>query len=356
VAHLEKCKFKKEGQKEIEATERRMILCKRASRELKRKRSTTANSPDEEGSSKGTSCRKGSREIADEDPENLHQQRRTEEDHGSALVAISSSYQTLVSDDIATEIAASAHFSMSSKNALVPTHRTMASLSSHCDEPQGERRKRRRVGSFPLSNGNREFTVTPEAPADVNLQADNIQTLDSTFSQSARSIQEGATEEMRRGGAKAQVSRGMMVARMAEVEKLEIPLGGYLFKWMKASRMRHQEKERRCMRFTDTVRLHVAYREGEDSKLEIWLCASIRNDVSQATIYSAEELRNILGDFLFEAVEASNWRKEQEKKGIYDFRGAFQISSFDEQSGSDCKMDVLLGSKMGLNLSQIAFP
>ena len=102
MAHLETCKSKEEGQKEIEAIERRMILCKRASRELKLKRSTTANSPDEEGSSTGTSCRKRSREIVDEDPENMHQQRRTEEDHGSALVAISSSYQTLVSDDVAT--------------------------------------------------------------------------------------------------------------------------------------------------------------------------------------------------------------------------------------------------------------
>ncbi|KAH7364891.1 hypothetical protein BKA65DRAFT_473192 [Rhexocercosporidium sp. MPI-PUGE-AT-0058] len=363
---------KKEGQqcpefhsKERDATERRMILCKRASKELKLKRSTTANTADEEVSSQETGSRMRAREIADADPENLHQsrQRRTEQDDRGATVAISSgsSYQAPGTEDVATGIATPAHFGMSSTNALIPTHHTIASLLSHCDEPQGEvldtPRKRRRVGSLPPYDENRGFIVTPEAPAGVNLQVDNARTLDSPFSQqSVRTTQGGAAEETRLGGAKAQVACGMKIARMAEVDKLEIPLGGYLFERMKASRMRHQEKERRCMRFTDTVRLHVAYREGEDIKLEIWLCASIRNDVSQATISSAEGLRNILGNYLFEAMKASNWRKEQEKEGTYDFRGAFSISFLEEQSDSDCKVEVLLGSKMGLDFYQNAFP
>jgi hypothetical protein len=60
------------------------------------------------------------------------------------------------------------------------------------------------------------------------------------------------------------------------------------------------------MRFTDTVRLHVAYYPGKDIKLEMWLCASIRNDILRATINSAEALRNVLGDYLFEALKTSN--------------------------------------------------
>ncbi|PVH70190.1 hypothetical protein DL98DRAFT_521748 [Cadophora sp. DSE1049] len=229
----------------------------------------------------------------------------------------------------------------------------MASLPSHCDEPQGEvldtPRKRRRVGSFPPCDENRGFIVTPEALADVNLQADNVRNLDSHFSQqSVRTIQGG--------GAEAQVVSDMKIAIMAEVDKLESRLGVYFFEGMYASRMRHQEKERQCMRFTDTVRLYVAYRPGEDIKLEMWLCASIGNDISQATIDSAEDLRNVLGDYLFEAMKASNWWKEEERKGICDFSGAVSVSFPDGHNGSDCKVEVLLGSEMGLDLYKNAFP
>jgi hypothetical protein len=54
------------------------------------------------------------------------------------------------------------------------------------------------------------------------------------------------------------------IAMMAEVEKLESTLGGYLFKGMDTSRIRHREKDKTMMRFTDAVRLHLAYQEGEE--------------------------------------------------------------------------------------------
>jgi hypothetical protein len=83
-----------------------MILCKRASKALKLKRSTTANTADEEVSSQEIGSRKRAREIADVDLENLHQsrQRRTEEDDGGATVAISSgsSYQAPGTEDVVT--------------------------------------------------------------------------------------------------------------------------------------------------------------------------------------------------------------------------------------------------------------
>jgi hypothetical protein len=79
VTHIDKYKAKKEGQeypefcsKETDVIDRRMILCKRASRELKLKRSTRANTVDEEFSSQEISYRKGAREMIDVDPENLH--------------------------------------------------------------------------------------------------------------------------------------------------------------------------------------------------------------------------------------------------------------------------------------------
>ncbi|KAF2174656.1 hypothetical protein K469DRAFT_705270 [Zopfia rhizophila CBS 207.26] len=64
----------------------------------------------------------------------------------------------------------------------------------------------------------------------------------------------------------------MNMALMAEMAKLESILGGYLFEGMKESCIRHREEDRRSMTFTDAVRLHLAYEEGEDFKLEVWLC------------------------------------------------------------------------------------
>jgi len=189
--------------------------------------------------------------------------------------------------------------------------------------------------------------------------ADSVLSLDSALSQPAIgpvNRQGRVVEETNLGGAEAQVVSDMKIAIMAEVDKLESALRVYLFGGINTSRMRHQEKERQCMRFTDTVRLHVAYRPGEDIKLEMWLCASIGNDILQATISSAEALRNILGDYLFDAMRTSNWWKEKERKGIRDFDGAIKVSFPDGHDGSDCKVEVLLGSEMGLELYKNAFP
>ncbi|KAG0645019.1 hypothetical protein D0Z07_9192 [Hyphodiscus hymeniophilus] len=190
-------------------------------------------------------------------------------------------------------------------------------------------------------------------------RVDSSPSLDSSLSQQSVGPgyrQGGVTEETSLDGGKAQVVSGMKIAIMAEVDQLERFLGGYIFEGIYTSCMRHQEKERRCMRFTDTARLHVAYREGEDIKLEIWLCGSIGNDILQATMSSAEDLRNVLGGYLFEAMNTSNWRKEQERKKTHDFSGAVNITFPDEHNGSDCKMEVLLGSEMGLDLYKNAFP
>ena len=159
MTHLDNCKTK-EGQrdpgfysKQTNATERRMILRIRAAQELKLKMSTRANTSDEEVSSQEISSRKRAREMADPDPENVHQSRKprtAKEDDGNATVAITSgsSYQVPGTEDVATgkvspiaaevlltfpiEIATPAHFGMPSNSALIPTH-PRASLPSHCD-------------------------------------------------------------------------------------------------------------------------------------------------------------------------------------------------------------------------------
>jgi hypothetical protein len=156
------------------------------------------------------------------------------------------------------------------------------------------------------------------------------------------------------GGAKAkgacQVASGMETAIMAEVDKLESTLGGYLFKGMNESRMRHREKDEGMKSFTDTVRLHFAYLKGEDFKLEVWLCSSIGKAISQAKMRSVEDLRNMLGDYLFGAMKASNRRKEEEKTGISDCAGAVDVSFPSGDDSSDCKMEVMLCFVKGKNV------
>jgi hypothetical protein len=139
---------------------------------------------------------------------------------------------------------------------------------------------------------------------------------------------------------------------MAEVDKLESTLGGYLFKGKDASHMRHREKDGGMMRFTNTVRLHLPYQEGEDFKLEVWLCSSIGKAISQAKMRSVEDLRSVLGDYLFEAMEASNRRKE-EKTGMSECTGAVNVSF---PSGDDSKLEVMLCFATGKDVYAKIYP
>jgi len=194
-------------------------------------------------------------------------------------------------------------------------------------------------------------------------RVDSFPSLDPSFSQPSIGPiykQGGATEETSLSGAKAQDARqvgsGMKMAIMAEVDKLESTLGGYLFEGMNTSRMRLREKDGGRMRFTDSVRLHVAYREGEDFKLEVWLCLSIGKAISQAKMRSVEDLRNMLGDYLFEVMKTSNRRKEEEKTGMSDCTGAVNVSFPHSDNGSDCKMEVMLNFGMGIRVFADIYP
>ncbi|OBT38933.1 hypothetical protein VE00_10561 [Pseudogymnoascus sp. WSF 3629] len=202
-------------------------------------------------------------------------------------------------------------------------------------ELQGETfdllRKRRRVDSALISDANRGPIEATEPPADVNLQG--------TKAQDAR-----------------RVASGTKMAMTAEVDKLESTLGGWLFENMDASHMRQREKDRQMMRFTDTVRLHVAYNEGEDFKLEVWLCSSIGKAISQATMGPVEDLRDMLGDYLYDAMNASNWRKEEERRGMPIGTGAIDVSFHNGDHGSDCKVEVMVNFEAGLYVWAELYP
>ncbi len=119
---------------------------------------------------------------------------------------------------------------------------------------------------------------------------------------------------------------------------------------MNKSQMRHREKDRGMMSFTETVRLHFGYREGEDFKLEVWLCSLVGRAISQAKMRSVEDLRSMLGDYLFDAMKASIWREEEERKGVSDCTGAVDVSFPNGEDGSDCVMGVMLNFVMGIRV------
>ncbi|KAH9905216.1 hypothetical protein F4778DRAFT_697863 [Xylariomycetidae sp. FL2044] len=102
------------------------------------------------------------------------------------------------------------------------------------------------------------------------------------------------------------------MARMAEVGKLRDILGAFLFVGMKLSRARKREAEASQITLTDTVRLHLASQEGEDFKLAIWVTALTGEMVSAAKSTSVNELRDVLGDYLFEAMVASSKRRGEQ--------------------------------------------
>lgn len=231
-------------------------------------------------------------------------------------------------------------------------------------EPQGEalesHRKRRRIDSFPPSSENRGSIATAEDLAGVNAQAENISILDSSDLQppgAPISDQQGTTKVT---GSKAQgprqVAGSVETAIMADVEKLDSRLGGYLFEGLGATRMRHRENQRRVTRFTDTVRLHVAHREGEDFKLEVWVALSIGKAIAQAKMKSIDDLETLLGGYLFEAMKASNWRKEEERTKLPGCTGAVNVSLPNADDDSDCKVEVMLSFEAGQFMWAELFP
>lgn len=128
------------------------------------------------------------------------------------------------------------------------------------------------------------------------------------------------------------------VARMASFEKLERVLGEYLHNGMTASRWRKTEVDRRIVTLTDAVRLHLAYRNGEHFKLGVRLCPFVGRAIAEANANSAEQLRSMLGDYLFEAKT-----------------GDIQVTFSHEGSG-DCKLDVMLKFDAGRYLLGELYP
>lgn len=225
------------------------------------------------------------------------------------------------------------------------THVDSLNLLSGISEGAGSGQKRKREGSQEggpnaIDGHNRLIRASSieslEPAAAINPQAGNKTGLDSSRCQPS-----------------AELISVQPTARMAEVDKLEIILGSCLFRGINASRKRNREKARGMIRLTDTVVLHLARQADEDFKLEVCLCSSIGEAIFQAKMRSIEDLRNMLGDYLFEAMKASNWRKREERTEMTGCTSAVNVF---RASGDDSKLQVMLHFGTGKEVFTQMFP
>lgn len=150
------------------------------------------------------------------------------------------------------------------------------------------------------------------------------------------------TENSISGGTNFDTSR--YIAEMPMLSKLEPIIGIYLF--------RNLQQEKRNGRFTKAVCLQVPDNFSRDFLLEIWLCSSTKPVILQMKIGLFEDLRNILGDYLFEGMNTSNRRVEELAMGKADHTDAFKIICGNE---NDCKIEVLLSFDIGQHLYKDCF-
>ncbi|KAF9776455.1 hypothetical protein IL306_005354 [Fusarium sp. DS 682] len=145
------------------------------------------------------------------------------------------------------------------------------------------------------------------------------------------------------------------VAVMADVDKAKGYLRGYLFMGTKLSHMRKQEEHRQSTRLTDTVRLHLPAEVDEDCMLEVRVCRSIGDAISEARATSMGDLTEMLGDYLFGAMGSSHWREEEKSNGMLETTNAVRVLPCEDGS-EDQKLEIILCFETGKELYTNVFP
>lgn len=225
------------------------------------------------------------------------------------------------------------------------------------EEALDPHRKRRRVNSPHLSNEDEVSTETAtESTLSVHSPTGNAPSFDSSLRPSSGTIsdQGSVVEEtipeyaglsMAQAESDNQDQGGRMnIAMTAKVDQLLPILGQYLFNGMDTSRTRRQEKDIGWISFTNTVLLHISDNKGDDYKLELWVCSSVGRAILQAKTRAVEDLKDMLGGYLFNAMKTSKLMKKEEERGLLKGTDAFEVSF---QDASDCKVEVMLSYRAG---------
>jgi hypothetical protein len=147
-----------------------------------------------------------------------------------------------------------------------------------------------------------------------------------------------------------------LMAFISVMGKLENILGPYLFEGMKASRMRRHEEEMGRITYTDAVRLRLAFPTGKDFLLEVWLNSPTGNAISQ--VRSVADLRDMLGNYLFAAMETSNQRQEEKGTGtgVLVSKAVKASCPSAVDSDEDSKLEIMLSFAIGRQVYKEAFP
>lgn len=147
------------------------------------------------------------------------------------------------------------------------------------------------------------------------------------------------------------------MAKLAEMVSLRNITGDFLFEALKKSYLRRREEDMGQSTLTDAVRLHPALNIGEDFVLEVHLCAEARETIVQARSSSFEELKCLLGDFLFGAVKSSRKRKDEEEQGISKNTGAVDLSIIlAGERNVDAQLKMMLNFEVGWEIWKTVYP
>ncbi|KAF2254167.1 hypothetical protein BU26DRAFT_582667 [Trematosphaeria pertusa] len=117
-------------------------------------------------------------------------------------------------------------------------------------------------------------------------------------------------ETVRTHTATAQLHDKFSIVHEAQIDTLESIIGRFLFTSVRLSYKRRGEELQ--ARATGAAGLHLPNREYEDVTVMVWVLPSVGGCILEVNEFSVEALRGLLGDYLFEAMEASKCRKAEE--------------------------------------------
>jgi hypothetical protein len=76
----------------------------------------------------------------------------------------------------------------------------------------------------------------------------------------------------------------------------------------------------------------------------------IRKAISRAKISLVKDLRNILSDYLFRAIKASNQGKEEKRKEMSDCTIVIDVSFLNSDNNSNYKVKVMLNFRIDIDI------
>jgi hypothetical protein len=135
----------------------------------------------------------------------------------------------------------------------------------------------------------------------------------------------------------------------ASVDRLQEFLGVKLSRGVKTSHKRHAERRNHQWHITGAVCLQFAAEQYHDFRVEVWLNRALEKAIQRAITGTREDLKYILGDYLFHAVNSSRLMQEEGGMGSLSVLGV-------SNENSDVKLEVTIDFVSGMNMYDKLFP